>query len=139
MIILDTNVLSALMRSVPEQPVVTWLDRQPADSMWTTSITLFEIRFGLALLPGGRRRRTLQASFDAVLKEDLDNRILDFDDAAAAEAALLAAERQTAGRVVDLRDTQIAGIALARRATLATRNVRHFEGLGALLVDPWAT
>ena len=138
MIILDTNVLSALMRTAPEAPVVAWLDRQPAESVWITSITLFEARLGLALLPTGRRRQTLEAAFARLLKEDLENRVLDVDSAAATEAASLAAERQKAGRPVDMRDTQIAGIALARRATLATRYVRHFRDLKVPIVDPWA-
>jgi predicted nucleic acid-binding protein len=136
-IILDTNVLSALMRTTPEQAVVAWLDRQPVESVWITSVTLFEALLGLALLPAGRRRRTLDAAFASLLKEDLENRVLDFDAAAAREAAVLAARRQKAGRPVDVRDTQIAGIALARRATLATRNVRHFEDLAIQVVDPW--
>ena len=121
MIILDTNVLSALMRTLPEARVVAWLDRQPAESVWITSITLFEARLGLALLPTGRRRQTV-----------------DFDSTAAAEAASLGVERQKAGRSVDMRDTQIAGIALARRATLATRNVRNFADLKIPILDPWA-
>ena len=137
MIILDTNVLSALMRQVPEVPVVAWLDRQPAESVWITSITLFEARLGLALLPAGRRRKVLEAAFAQLLAEDLENRVLDFDSAAAIEAASLAADRQRAGRPVDMRDTQIAGIALTRRATLATRNVRHFQDLNVPVVDPW--
>ena len=131
-------IMGALMRSVPDATVVTWLDRQPAESVWITSITLFETRFGLALLPSGRRRQALESAFDHLLKEDLENRILDFDSAAATAAASLAAARQKSGRSVDLRDTQIAGIALARRATLATRNVRHFSGLKISIVDPWA-
>ncbi len=139
MIILDTNVLSALMRQKPEAPVVAWLDRQPSESIWITSVTLFEARFGLALLPKGRRRRALESAFELLLKEDLENRVLDFDSAAAGEAALLAADRQKSGRSVDMRDTQIAGIALARRATLATRNVRHFQDLEVPVVDPWKT
>ena len=137
MIILDTNVLSALMREAPEARIVDWVNRQPPESIWITSVTLFEVRLGLALLPSGRRRRTLEASFTGLLEHDLDNRVLDFDAAAATEAASLAAERQKAGRPVDLRDTQIAGIALARRGTLATHNVRHFHGLRVPLVDPW--
>jgi predicted nucleic acid-binding protein len=138
LIILDTNVLSALMRTVPEAPVVAWLDRQPAESVWITSITVFEARLGLALLPIGRRRQTLEAAFVRLLTEDLENRVLDFDAAAANEAASLAAERQKAGRPVDMRDTQIAGIALARHAALATRNVPHFADLKIPIVDPWA-
>jgi len=137
MIILDTNVLSTLMHKEPEASVVAWVDRQPAESVWITSITLFETRLGLALLPAGRRRQTLQAAFAQLLEEDLENRVLDFDSAAATEAAALAAERQRIGRPVDMRDTQIAGIALARRATLATRNVRHFADLKVPIVDPW--
>lgn len=137
MIILDTNVLSALMRTAPEAAVVSWLDRQPADSIWITSITLFETRLGLALLPQGRRRRALEAAFAQLLEEDLENRVLDFDSAAATSAASLAAARQRAGRPTDMRDTQIAGIALARSATLATRNVRHFADLKVPVVDPW--
>jgi len=137
MIILDTNVLSALMRKVPELAVVAWLDRQPAESVWITSVTLFEARLGLALLPKGRRRQTLEAALAQLLEEDLENRVLDFDSAAANEAASLAAARQQAGRPMDMRDTQIAGIALARHATLATRNVRHFLDLKISVIDPW--
>jgi toxin FitB len=136
-IILDTNVLSALMRGAREAAAVAWLDRQPAESIWITSITLFEVHLGLALLPSGRRRRTLEAAFAQLLTEDLENRILDFDSAAATEAALLAAERQKSGRPVDIRDTQIAGIALARHATIATRSVRHYADVRVPVVDPW--
>ncbi len=137
MIILDTNVLSALMRQVPEAPVVAWLDRQSAESVWITSITLFEARLGLALLPKGRRRQALESAFARLLEDDLEDRVIAFDSAAAGEAASLAADRQRAGRPVDMRDTQIAGIALARRATLATRNLRHFRDLKVPVVDPW--
>jgi predicted nucleic acid-binding protein len=138
-IILDTNVLGALMRSVPDAAVVRWLDGQPAESVWITSITLFETRFGLALLPSGRRRQRLESEFDRLLREDLENRVLDFDSAAAAEAAALAAARQKSGRPVDMRVSQIAGIALARHAALATRNVRHFADLEISIVDPWVS
>jgi toxin FitB len=136
-IILDTNVLSALMRDEPESVVVKWLDLQPAESIWITSITLFEARLGLALLPKGRKRQALEAAFRQLLQEDLENRVLDFDSAAATEAANLAAARQKAGRPIDMRDTQIAGIALARRAALATRNIKHFPDLNAPVINPW--
>jgi toxin FitB len=125
------------MRAEPETRVVDWLNLQPAQSIWITSITLFEIHLGLALLAKGRRRQALEAAFDSLLEEDLGNRVLDFDSAAATEAARLAAERQKEGRPVDMRDTQIAGIALARRAALATRNVNHFQGLRVPVVNPW--
>jgi predicted nucleic acid-binding protein len=137
MIILDTNVLSALMRSDPDPPVLKWLNLQAPQSVWITSITLFESRLGLALLPAGRRRKALESAFDRLLDEDLENRVLAFDSEAALQAAGLAAARQRAGRPVDIRDTQIGGIAQARRATLATRNVRHFEGLTVPVLNPW--
>jgi predicted nucleic acid-binding protein len=136
-IILDTNVLSALMQRLPDATIVGWLDRQPAESIWITSIILFEARFGLALLPAGKRRAALVSAFARLLEEDLENRVLDFDSGAAIEAAELAARRQRAGTPVDIRDTQIAGIALARHATLATRNTRHFADTGINLIDPW--
>jgi predicted nucleic acid-binding protein len=136
-IILDTNVLSALMRSAPDPEVVSWLDRQAPESLWITSITVFEARFGLALLPSGRRRRALERAFALLVEDDLENRVLDFDVAAATSAAELAAARQQRGRPVEMRDTQIAGIAISRRATLATRNVRHFVDLAVPVIDPW--
>ena len=124
------------MRKAPDPPVIEWLDQQPAESIWITSITLFEARFGLALLPKGRRRSALESAFEELLVEDLEGRILDFDRPAAEAAAALAAERQRQGRTVDIRDTQIAGVVLARRATFATRNVKHFSDLGADIINP---
>lgn len=138
MIILDTNILSALMQQQPDQQIVAWLDDQPAESIWISSITLFEARYGLALLKSGKRKKTLQERFDQLLQDDLENRVLLFDANAATLAAQLAAERKARGRPVDMRDTFIAGIALARRATLATRNTRHFEDLSVPVVNPWA-
>ena len=138
MILLDTNVLSALMQTRPDPVVVAWLDGQAPESVWTTAVSVFEIRFGIELLPPSRRRRALEEAFDAMVRDDLDGRVAAFDSAAAHAAATLAARRQRRGRPVDLRDTQIAGIALARRAGLATRNARHFEGLDVNVVNPWA-
>ncbi|MDP1693763.1 MAG: type II toxin-antitoxin system VapC family toxin [Burkholderiaceae bacterium] len=138
MIVLDTNVLSALMQQQPDAQVVAWLDDQPAESIWISSITLFEARYGLALLASGRRKKLLQERFDEFLQDDLQNRVLLFDADAATLAAQLAAERKARGRPVDIRDTFIAGVALARRATLATRNTRHFEDLSVPVVNPWA-
>jgi toxin FitB len=137
LIVLDTNVLSALMQKAPEPLVVDWLDHQPAESVWITAVTLFEARLGLALLPAGRRRKTLEAAFNQLLLEDLEGRVLDFDRPAAEAAATLAAERQRKGRAVDIRDTQIAGIVIARRAKLATRNIKHFSDLNVEVVNPW--
>lgn len=138
MILLDTNVLSAFMQVTPEPAVVRWLDAQPGDSVWTTTITVFEVRFGLALLPSGRRRQRLEAAFDHAMKVVLGGRVLAFDQHAATAAGAMAAEARLHGRIVDVRDVQIAGIAAARRAMLATRNTRHFDHLGIALVDPWS-
>jgi predicted nucleic acid-binding protein len=139
-ILLDTDVISALMRRDPnpDAVVVRWLDRQPAESIWTTSITVFEVKTGLHLLPPGRRRSDLERAFDALLTDDLDRRIQSFDTAAAMAAGEIAAERQNTGRTLEIRDAQIAGIAVARRAQLATRNTRHFTDLGVVLIDPWS-
>ena len=137
MIMLDTNVLSALMQQQPDPQVVAWLDDQPAESIWLNSITLFEARYGLALLASGQRKNMLQERFEELLQDDLQNRVLLFDANAATQAAQLAADRKARGRPVDMRDTFIAGIALARRATLATRNTRHFDDLSVPIVNPW--
>jgi toxin FitB len=138
MILLDTNVVSALMRREPDSKILAWLDRQPRSSVWITSITAFEIRFGLASLPAGRRRAQLMALFERMLAEILEERIRAFDTDAAQQAAELMAARRKAGRPVDLRDTMIAGIALAARATLVTGNTRHFADLPIAVIDPWA-
>jgi predicted nucleic acid-binding protein len=137
-ILLDTNVLSALMQTRPDRVVVAWLDAQAPESVWTTAVSVFEVRFGIQLLLPSRRRKALEEVFDTMLRDDLSGRIAAFDSAAADEAAALAARRQRRGRPVDLRDTQIAGIALARRSALATRNVRLFDGLNVNVVNPWA-
>jgi predicted nucleic acid-binding protein len=137
-IILDTNVISALMRSEPDPAVVRWLDALPPESLWTTAITVFEVRLGLEVLAAGRRRQLLEPAFAAALEEDFAGRVLPFDQAAAQAAGRIAAERRRAGKTVEVRDVQIAGIATARKSAVATRNRRHFEGLGVDLLDPWS-
>ncbi|HAQ67205.1 MAG TPA: VapC toxin family PIN domain ribonuclease [Phycisphaerales bacterium] len=137
MIVLDTNVLSALMRVEPDRAVVRWLNGLAPESIWTTSITLFELQFGIDVLPDGERKTALQNAFHQAVYEDMQGRILDFDAPAAAAAGTIAARQRALGRPVDMRDAQIAGIIAARRATLATRNVRHFADTGLALVDPW--
>jgi predicted nucleic acid-binding protein len=136
-IILDTNVLSELMLPQPAQTVTAWLNQQAEEDIWTTSISVFEVRYGLARLDEGRRRRNLEDAFRALLEDDLIGRIASFDRTAAEIAGDLAARRRSAGRSIGNQDTQIAGIALARRASIATRNVRHFEGLGVPVLNPW--
>jgi len=137
-ILLDTNVISALMQREADPVVVAWLDAQPPESIWTTSITVFEVRFGLELLESGRRRRSLEEAFNKSLEEDFEGRVVPFDESAAQAAVRIAAEQRRLGRGLEIRDVQIAGIAAARKATIATRNVRHFEGLGPELIDPWS-
>jgi len=136
MTILDTNVLSALMRRIPDNRVVAWLDRQPRTSIWTTSVTALEIRLGLQVLPVGKRRSSLIQTFEEVL-EQLDRRVAPFDVAAAQHAGDLMAARQKKGRPGDLRDTMIAGIVIAQHASLATRNTAHFDDIPLPLVNPW--
>lgn len=137
MIVLDTNVLSALMRDTPDRAVVEWLDNQPTESIWTTSVTVFEIRTGIQLLTPSRRRKRLDDTFSQLLDDDLDGRVQSFDLAAAFAAGAIAATQQQAGWPVEIRDVQIAGIAASRHATVATRNTRHFEGTGVDLINPW--
>lgn len=138
MILLDTNVLSALMLRKPDPTAVKWLDQRPAESIWTTSITVFEIQTGLELLTRGRRREQLERAFEQLLSDELDGRVQSFDRTAAVASGTIAAARQRAGISMEVRDAEIAGIALARRAALATRNTRHFSELGVELVDPWS-
>jgi toxin FitB len=137
MILLDTNVLSALMRRVPDPTVIAWLDGQPRTSVWTTSVTLLEVRFGLQVMPAGKKRSALIELFERVLREKIEHRIAPFDTPAAQHAADLMVLRQQSGRRGELRDTIIAGIVLASRATLATRNTRHFEDLSIPIFNPW--
>jgi toxin FitB len=136
-ILLDTNVLSALMRQEPDAAVVRWLDRQPRQSIWTTSITVFEIRFGLQIMTAGKRRAFFMDAFEKLLSDLLERRVADFDSAAAQHAADLMAVRQREGRSGELRDTMIAGIVLASRGVLATRNVSHFQDISDSVVNPW--
>ena len=136
MIILDTNVLSALMRQIPDRTVVTWLDAQSRTSVWTTSITVLEIRYGVQIMAAGRKRSRLSEAFETLL-ESMGHQIASFDDDAAVHAANLMAARQRKGRPVELRDTMIAGIVLARHASLATRNGAHFEDLTVPVLNPW--
>jgi len=139
MIVLDTNVLSALMRQSPDKQVIDWLDKQPRSSIWTTSVTILEIRFGLQILPVGKRRSALIQAFDEALLDKIERRVAPFDTIAAQQAGDLMAPRHKKGRVGALRDTMIAAIVLACHAKLATRNTSRFEGLSVPVVNPWAT
>lgn len=137
MLVLDTNVLSALMHDQPSVEIVDWLDRQPRLSVWTTAITVMELYHGIERLAAGRKQRRLRLAMQRLVKGTLAGRVAAFDSAAAESAALLMAAGQRAGRPGELRDTMIAGIVQANHATLATRNIRHFADLSVPLVDPW--
>lgn len=137
MMILDTNVFSAFTRLKPDRSVVSWLDRQDPEQVWTTAITIYEVRVGIDLLPPGRKRQVLEETFHTAVHQRLAARVLPFDLSAAEAAGALDARRRKEGRPIDIRDTQVAGIVLSRDARLATRNVRHFEDLGIALVNPW--
>jgi predicted nucleic acid-binding protein len=137
MILLDTNVLSAMMQVVPDETVARWLDQQPRESIWITTITVMEIRAGLQTMPVSRKRSALANALTILLSEKIQGRIAVFDMSAAEQAAELMALRKLKGRPVDSRDTMIAGIAQASRATLATRNTSHFSDLSVPVVNPW--
>jgi hypothetical protein len=137
MILLDTNVLSELMRPAPSPAVETWLSRQPVAATFISAITEAELRYGLALLPEGRRRQDLVAQAEAMLAQDFAGRILPFDSAAASAYARIAASRRHAGRPISQADAQIAAIAVSRGASVATRDVAAFVDCGIDVVDPW--
>lgn len=137
MIVLDTNVLSELMRAEADAGVLSWLARQPSASLFTTALSEAEVRMGLALLPAGKRRAALQSAADGLF-EDFGPRVLPFDSDAAVAYATIGATRRKAGRPITGIDAQVAAIARARGATLATRNVKDFAGCSLTLVDPWA-
>ncbi len=137
MVILDTNVISALALPRPERRILDWLDRQKAQQVWTTAVTVFELWRGIARLPEGRRRQDLEGHIPRLLASLLDGRVLAFDEAAAQNSARIWALRLEAGRPIHAEDCQIAGIALAHDAVLATRDLRDFAGCGLRLIDPW--
>jgi hypothetical protein len=136
-ILLDTNVLSELMKPAPAERVVRWVAAQPAASLYTTSITQAEILHGILLLPAGRRRSALEAAAEAMFKEDFAGRILAFDSDAARAYARIAVDRRRAGRPISHFDAQIAAIARSAGAEIGTRNVADYEGCGVKLIDPW--
>ncbi len=137
MILLDTNVVSELMLPGADASVISWTDRQPASSLWITAVTEMEIRFGILALPAGRRRDNLAMEFERFVANMILDHVATFDVAAARKAAELMAEGKRRGRPGELRDTMMAGIALATNATIATRNVAHFADLDLRIVNPW--
>ena len=137
MIILDTNVLSELLRPDPARQVERWLAAQDGTKVYFTTVGEAELRHGVAILPSGKRRNALTTAIEGLLEEDFRDRILSFDRPAARAYAAIAAERRAAGRPISQFDCQIAAIARAREATVATRNTSDYEGCGIELINPW--
>jgi hypothetical protein len=137
MIVLDTNVLSEIMRPKPATNVIDWMAAQAAADLYTTSITQAEILHGLMLLPPSRRRSALEAAATSMFEDDFAGRILGFGSDAAPTYARIASDRQRAGRPISHFDAQIAAIARFMGAAIATRNIADFDGCGVTIVDPW--
>ena len=135
--LLDTNVLSELLRSAPSPAVVAWVTAQAGESLFVTSVTEAEMRLGVRLLPSGKRRRALEVAIAAMFAEDFAQRIRPFDTAAVPGYVDVVSRRRAAGRPISQFDAQIAAIARCHGDQLATRNVGDFEGCGLSLVDPW--
>jgi predicted nucleic acid-binding protein len=137
MLVLDTNVLSELLKAAPDERIVDWLDRQPRQLLFTTVITQAEIQYGIALLPRGARRTKLAEAARSIFQEDLADHVLSFDSATADQYAEIAAKRKSAGKPISQSDAMIAAIVATQRATLATRNGRDFEDCGIDVKNPW--
>jgi len=137
MMVLDTNVLSELMRPRPDARVIDWLDRQDANSVTISAITIAEILYGIERLPDGRRKRGFAAKAAAMFEEDFSGRILSFDSGAAIHYAEQVAASESAGRQVHMADVQIAAICIQYGAELATRNVKDFETFSVETINPW--
>jgi toxin FitB len=136
-IVLDTNVLSEIMRAKPDPMVLAWLDAQAPEDLWLNSVVAAELLFGVARLPEGARKQRLAQAVSAMLEQDFAGQILSFDLGAASVYAVMLAERERIGQSMAMADAQIAAICLSRDAVLATRNSKHFEGLGLALINPW--
>jgi predicted nucleic acid-binding protein len=136
-ILIDTNVLSELMRAKPAPEVLAWIDAQPTSQLFISSITVAEILYGIARMADGKRKQGLLDLATLMFDEDFAGRILSFDADAAIHYAGLAAESEAKGKVVDMADGQIAAIAALHDARVATRNVRHFDYLGVPVLNPW--
>lgn len=137
MIVLDTNVVSELMRARPEPRVLAWVDAQPPRQLVITAVTAAELRYGVARLPRGRRRTRLAADVEALIEQDFAERVLPFTVESSAEYAQVVTARERAGQPISTSDAQIAAICRTRDAALSTRNTADFEGCGVDLIDPW--
>ncbi len=137
MIILDTNVVSEPLKPQPDPKVLAWLDAQEPETLYFTAINLAELATGIALLPAGRKRTSLQQALDQRMMPLFEGRILHFDAKAAQAFATLSAKLQSIGSMMSFADCAIAAIAVANGFALATRNMRDFKNTGLELIDPW--
>lgn len=137
MIVLDTNVISEMMRPVPDPGVTAWLAAQEPFYLATTTITIAEIQRGISRLPSGRRRKSLEERFSAFIEDAFPGRLLAFEKEAAYACGEVSAARERKGLHADVVDMMIAGIVKIAEATLATRNTRDFETCGIALANPW--
>ena len=138
MIVLDTNILSEMLRPVPEPRVMAWMAARPAPQLFTTSVTEADIRYGVARLENGHRKAALVSAIAGIFDEDMAGRVLPFDSEAATAYAEIVAERERLGRPISQFDAQIAAIARIHGADVATRNTRDFTECGVGLIDPWS-
>jgi predicted nucleic acid-binding protein len=138
MIVLDTNVLSELMRPSPSTKVDAWASDQASSNLYTTAVTQAEILHGVMLMPAGKRREAIQAAAERMFAEDFADRVLSFDSQAAAMYAEIATARRRSGKPISQFDAQIAAIVRSHGARLATRNVEDFGACGIKIVNPWA-
>ena len=137
MIVLDTNVLSELLKANPKRSVIEWVEAQPRSSLYTTTVVEAELLYGLALLPDGARKAGLESAVAAMFNDDFSGRVIPFDSLAAHAYSEIASERKVLGRPISQLDAMIAAAAMSRRAGLATRNTRDFLGCGIDVIDPW--
>ena len=137
MLVVDTNVLSELMRPTPDPVIASWVAKRTTSSLHLTAISEAELRFGLAIMPPGRRRDGLAEGLKRMLRTGFANRVLPFDSAAASSYAEIAAARRAMGRPMPEADCQIAAIARSRDMAVVTRNVRDFADAGIDVIDPW--
>jgi toxin FitB len=138
-ILLDTNVLSELMRPIPDPHVVRWLDARPAGEVWISAVTIAEIRLGILRLPAGKRKALLLDLAEQMFKEDFHDRCLPFDCEAAFEYAVIVDQRNRQGHPISVEDAQLAAIARTAELALTTRNTKDFSDIeGLTLLNPWA-
>jgi predicted nucleic acid-binding protein len=138
MILLDTNVISEIMRPRPDPVVTTWVQSLPRREFWTSSVVVAELLSGIDLMPPGRRQEGLREAVEGMIAEDFHGQILSFDLAAARHFAQILTARQHMGRPINEMDAQIAATARVYGATLATRNIKHFLACDLDLFNPWS-